>query len=635
MEVLKRGLRKLDVFGIAFTFRFNKKETYSTSLGGLFVILFSFAALYLGFYNLMGFIHRDNFSIVYYTMNIPVTEKIIFKDSKSAVAFGFDCTKNGRFKVEDVLDVQARFVIYSKTMEGEYVKEKNLLSTHSCTKEDFYNLYDKQFDYLSISKYKCLDNDDHIIEGIWDDQTFTYYELSVASKNKTSENLDNIEEYLFQNDCKFQFFYSDITIDLYNYEQPIAPYLNSFFIQLNPILFIKRNIFFMNQYLTDDDYIFGVIHNYDKKVETKTLFSWYEEYYLYLGLNRSITNPPNTYDYAKIYVRADTKKTDIRRNYQKLMEFYANATSLLIGIFRILVFIFNFINGFYAENFLTRKIFFLKEFEDNKHFNIFKKNKEIKELITLTDLSSIEYSEINSFETNLKDLVESKNSLNEIKTFNNQNQKYFEMKNNFRRNSFSFSKEKTESERKGNQSNNSRNNFTFLSKFLKEESKDNNKNHGKTAHIRNELNLENMVINQNRPKQEYVFNICEIIISFLCKCCMPKQLTLKNKIKTKASEIIYNKLDIVTHIRNMILIDIINEILLGRNQKNIINLISRPLLSNDKDEKIEISKFYDYYTENDFNKFYEEISELIQKTNKTERDNNLILLANKNLKEFV
>ena len=190
--------------------------------------------------------------------------------------------------------------------------------------------------YLNLPKYRCLDDNTHIIQGIWDDQIFTYYEISVIAKNQTKENLDNIEEYLFENDCKFQFFYTDITIDLYNYKHPIAPYLNSFFIQLNPTIFIKRNIYFMNQYLSDDDYLFGIIKNFDNNVKRESLFSRYEEYFLYLGLNRSITNPPNLYNYAKVYVRADTKKTDIRRSYQKLMEFYANTTSLLIGIFRVL-----------------------------------------------------------------------------------------------------------------------------------------------------------------------------------------------------------------------------------------------------------------------------------------------------------
>ena len=143
----------------------------------------------------------------------------------------------------------------------------------------------------------------------------------------------------------------------------------------------------MNQYLSDDDYLFGIIKNFDNNVKRESLFSRYEEYFLYLGLNRSITNPSNLYNYAKVYVRADTKKTDIRRSYQKLMEFYANTTSLLIGIFRVLIIIFNFINEFYAENSIIKRIFFLKEFDDNIHFNIFK-------IESLTDSSSINNSNL-------------------------------------------------------------------------------------------------------------------------------------------------------------------------------------------------------------------------------------------------
>ena len=57
----------------------------------------------------------------------------------------------------------------------------------------FYSLYNRQFDYLSLPKYNCLDDNNQIIQGIWDDQVFTYYEISVTSKEKTEENLNNIE----------------------------------------------------------------------------------------------------------------------------------------------------------------------------------------------------------------------------------------------------------------------------------------------------------------------------------------------------------------------------------------------------------------------------------------------------------
>ena len=133
----------------------------------------------------------------------------------------------------------------------------------------------------------------------------------------------------------------------------------------------------------------------------------------------------------------------------------------------------------------------------------------------------------------------------------------------------------------------------------------------------------------------FTFNIFEIIISSFCKCCMTKELTLKKNINNKATELLYNKLDIITYIRNMILLDVINETLLGDDKKEIFNFISRPLLSIQKDEKYDLSQFYQHYSEKDFNKFYNDISELMQKSEKKEIEKNLIFLINKNLKEFL
>ena len=629
MDFLKEALRKLDIFGIPFTFKYNKKDNYPTPLGGIFIILFAVVALYLGISKLISFLYRDNFSIIYYTMNIPLIEQIKLKESNAAIAFGFDCTSNGRFSVYDVLNIETAFVVYSKTLQGEYVKDKIILSTHKCIHEDFYSLYNTQFDYLSLQKYLCLDDNNQIIQGIWDDQSFTYYELSVTSKNKSAQNLDNIDEYLFQNDCKFQFFYTDITIDLYNYKEPIAPYLNSIFIQLNPTLFIKRNMYFMNQYLMDDDHLLGVFKDYGENVRKKTLYSRYEEYYLYLGLNRSITNPPNIYNYAKIYVRADTKKTDIRRTYQKLMEFYANATSLLIGIFDILVIVFNFIDGFYAENSVSKRIFFLKEFEDNEHFDIFKKGKKIKELISLTDINQVDDSTINSFETNFKDIIADKNMFNDSdsKTYNARSQNHINLNNKVKTNSFSFVKDKTDSMIKKMKLDKNKEELSSASRLEREDRKDNFE--------LSKIKIDDLNSNNLPKRNDYYFNVIEIIISSFCKCCMSKNLKMKNNVYTKANDILFNKLDIVTYIRNMILIDIMKDSLYSDSQKDVINFLSRPLLSVNKNENYDSPEFYQNYNENDFTKFYDGITELMQKTNKREKDKNLALLANKDLKEFL
>ena len=56
-------------------------------------------------------------------------------------------------------------------------------------------------------------------------------------------------------------------------------------------------------------------------------------------------------------------------------------------------------------------------------------------------------------------------------------------------------------------------------------------------------------------------------------------MTYKNNLTLKARNIISNKLDIVQYIRNMILFDILIQILVEDNKKDIFNFLIRPKLS--------------------------------------------------------
>jgi len=66
------------------------------------------------------------------------------------------------------------------------------------------------------------------------------------------------------------------------------------------------------------------------------------------------------------------------------MEFYADYSSLMISLFRVLYIIFCFVNRFYAEHSLAKQIFFFKEAE-NRHYDINRKSFQIKNLIKILD----------------------------------------------------------------------------------------------------------------------------------------------------------------------------------------------------------------------------------------------------------
>jgi len=88
---------------------------------------------------------------------------------------------------------------------------------------------------MSLDQFECLDKVDDSIQGIYTDEVFRYYEFSVVSKNDSIELFNIIDKYLTEMDCRLELYYTDVTIDFDNYGEPIKPYINSVFIQLNPM----------------------------------------------------------------------------------------------------------------------------------------------------------------------------------------------------------------------------------------------------------------------------------------------------------------------------------------------------------------------------------------------------------------
>ena len=631
------------LFGSPFSFKYKSQDRYSTSFGGLFLLIFLIIGLTFGIYYFIPFAKRKNVNIIYYTMNIPKTEKIRLKDSQAAFSIGFDCDDNTDIKVDDILKLDLKHVIYIKNNKGKYDKNKTPIPSHSCTKEDFYNNYDTSFEYLNLNQYLCLDDYNHNIEGIYSDQVFSYYEFSVIAKNKTSL----IDEYFRSNDCKLQFYYTDITIDLANYKEPIKPFLNSIFIQLNPTLFIKRNIYFMNQYLYDDDEMLAIFDEEKKPDQIKTLFSRYEEYSIYSGLEREKTKPLNPNDYAKIYIRADTKKTEIKRTYQKLTEFYADASSLLIAVYDFCILIISALNNFYAEQSIIKKIFLFKDI-DNKNFNISKQTDRIKKLflekISIKsfktenfeiDINDIQFNTNSENLKNKKNIYTSKELISNGALNKNLKIKKFNIKNNSKDNKKSliiFTNEdidNSSSEATKRQLKTTNNNLN-LKKTKTYIDKDNGAKLNKKEKKKESKNI------RNKKKQDkFSFNVLEIIISLIFSNCLNGQLKLKNSLSDKANVFLYNKLDIILFIRNMILLDIINNILLDDKEKDIVNFISRPIIPSNNEDFGKQDIFYTKYKNNDFDKFYDSFSGLIEKGDKNKKEKILIGLTNEKLKELI
>ena len=170
-----RIIRTLDFFGESFTFRYQDEDKLSSILGGIICIIFYAVAIFFFVYNFIPFYRRENFSLQYYTMNLDNTEEI--KLDKPPTAFAIVLDDGNKNELKDLLDLNIKFKVVYK---NDRTKNKdNILFTHPCTKEDFYN--HQSFNDLDISKFYCLSkNDLESPQGIFTDNIFSYYVISVC-----------------------------------------------------------------------------------------------------------------------------------------------------------------------------------------------------------------------------------------------------------------------------------------------------------------------------------------------------------------------------------------------------------------------------------------------------------------------
>jgi hypothetical protein len=377
---LERVLRSFDFFGESFTFRYYDEDKHASKLGGVVFIVFMLIAISYLIYNLIPFAKKENFTLQYYTMNLNNTEAIQLAEAPTALAIGItdnNMNNNTQYNISDLFELNVGFI--TKRKNG--TKTKIILDKHNCDNIDFYNLHQKSFEESKIDELNCLNKIDlksNSLEGIYTDELFSYYEISVESKYKNNEtHIQIINDFLIQYDCKLQFYYTDITINLDDHKNPYSSFLNSLFLQLNPTLIQKKNIFLMNYHLYDDDHFFHILDNKEEPIN-RTGLSRVEDYAVYKGLDRGVMKTEDYSIYAKMYIRVDNKKIEIKRRYQDFMEFFADTTALFSTLFFVLGAIFAYYDRVIANHSISKKLFYFEGIEGNK----FDQLRELKKVLT-------------------------------------------------------------------------------------------------------------------------------------------------------------------------------------------------------------------------------------------------------------
>ena len=512
-KLFQHYLKKFDFFGESFTFRYKDEDKQSTELGGLMNIIFYLVAIIYFGINFKPFLKEKNFTLQYYSTNIEKTEDISL--TKMSFAFGLTNQNNtNNESITDFLEIKVNYTIFNRKNESIDI------NLESCNKLHLPNVDDKRIE----ENMKCINRDTllkHSPKDIFGGNDFSFYEIYVQSKDKNNETLfEKTREYLTQNDCKLQFYYTDISFDASKNDSFITSF-NSMFIQLNPTLIQKRNIYFLNYHSINDKEVFHLTSKEDDE-DLYLGLSRFEDYALYKGLDRGIKEKSKDYEiYAKMYLRVDNRKVYIKRKYQDFMEFYADNSGLLLSVFWILGVSFAYFDRMKANHSISKRLFYFEGITNNK----FKEFKELKEQIKKNE----EGLNNGQGSTNTRPVIYVRN--NTFSGGRNPNTDSNILRNNYiRRNT--------------------------------------------TAGLNPGNN--NLIINQKKLIDYSYYNIFEMIGGYDFCICKSKKLKKKINLINQANSMINGRLDIVFYIRNMILFEKINEINLEN--KNIFNFLSRPII---------------------------------------------------------
>ena len=583
-------IKGFDCFGVQYGFHYKSEENYTSVIGGVVTLLFSIFALWYFITNFISFVKRENINSVYYTMTTSKTDIINFKNFSYGIAFGISCDNDyNDHSIYDYLSLKLDHV-KTTTDENGSNRIKTSIDYVKCDKSKFFDLLDAEYDRLQLDNFFCVNDEQSNlnIQGIFGNEIFEYFQFDVVIKDLSK--FDEIKEILMNKECQFNFFHSSFAIDVSDYSHPVTPFLISSYFDFTPDSLNSVNYYFsLTNFETDKNILLN---------NPKTQFflgkSKEENFRIYKGLNRNNENIDDVDVLAKIHLRADTSITMVSRQFEKIGEFVANVTELIEQILLIFIAVFGFLDTFYAYHAVISDLFVFKG-NENENTKLFIKNiKKIQK----------------NNEINEKDKI-SENSLNK----NN---------NSINKNNNSINKNNSNIEMEKLNINESENNKNLIPK------KENQTETKLPSTQNNNKNVE--FIN----KAELNYNVFEIYFMSIFSCCLCKNLKKKKEIYDKSTEILFTKMDIIEYLKNMQILNVLNKLILSKEERNILKFLSKPSINVNEDENDEINNNFDCIftsnlNENEIKEFWKNYDDLKNKNNKNDIQNRLSEYTTNNL----
>ena len=577
-----RLIKYFDFFGTNFNLRYKGYKRYKSFTGGIIFILFMIAIIIFSLISLISFFKRYNMTIIYYDMQISPTDNISFHNYSYGVGFLGSCDSNQNFS--ELFEYDLNYVIMNNS-KVDKPKQRFKIGIHLCNYSDFYNKSSQTLDLMGVNGiYYCPDVNNNNIQGIYTDEIFSYLELTLRAKYIEEDYFDLYYNLLTGYDCKLHIFFPMTIINMYNHLKPFDYDLYDLFLQLSPISFVKRNVFYkIQKFDSAESYFFDTF-----KTKYFLDYSRYDDFNLYKSTNRFKSKVDDFEKFARVYLRADSIRTNISRKYQKISECIAQVSSIFSTLFIILRLIISFIDEFYANNHIIRNVYKFKDVKDTKTYTFLRnikkkinssKVKRLERISMIAEFGSFKpkRNKLNKLKVNFMDnssdtiINKSCVSLKDDKKeteFIEKNEFFFQLgKNEFNNDKLNLNSNQNNN-RKYNSCSNINNDINFYPK----------KNHFSFRFSNPKIGHKET--NKKKTKEiSLKFRFQEVFLYLFCFKIYNKNLKKKIYYLEKARNNFFYNLDIQVFMKKMNLIDIYGYILFEPYQNVILKFLSTPLIS--------------------------------------------------------
>jgi hypothetical protein len=585
----------LDQFGATVGFQINGSSQYKTCLGGFLFLLYAMLSLAYFIYNFIGFITRQNMTLIS-TYKILDSPKLInFSESNFSIAFTVLYDKNNSVAIDNL----SKYFDFSFNLVNLYdgkKKNKVLIPTVKCEKEYFGSISEEIFTNLQLDTAICPSKEirnNLSIVGKFGDPEFRYIHARISLKPNYLNLTNELIDYLEENPVKSFMYYQDTSMLYDNYDKPLDKFINNFynFVDINKVM--KTDIFFSKlDFGTDSNWVLP-----NEEVTSSLIFDQYKEYsYQFLNRQGNAEHNSDSLELTNIYLRSSNKNIINSRFYQKVTSFFADMSIFIEqGMFLLWVIVFKINENLFSNDIISK----VMKYTNSKEYN----------------LPKIIY--------NYKLIVESKkrnknDSLPLYNNLQNYNDPYSNKKNN------ESAKLKPINPTIGEFYNEdilvelTRKQIPIQTEY-------------KTRKLSTLIELEDP--NEKlakKTKKEREITIHEANYLKLCCCCLKsKDSKIKSKILEIGEEKILRSLDILVYLRKMQQIDVLRSSILTENEKDINDFLTNPILTVDEKKTEKLKEFYHANEDNSdafAKRLLESYEEISNKKNKSYSENSLVNL---------